>query len=46
MRVKARVTKKSSRGVANMSFHRRDVLSNLITNAALDPVAKTPEYKA
>ncbi len=46
VRVKARVTEKSSRGVAFMSFHYRDVLTNLLTNAALDPVAKTPEYKA
>ena len=43
---KARVTDKSSRGVAFMSFHYRDVLTNLLTNAALDPQAKTPEYKA
>jgi formate dehydrogenase alpha subunit len=46
VRVKARVTEKSSRGVAFMSFHYQDVLTNLLTNAALDPVAKTPEYKA
>jgi len=46
VRVKARVTDKSSRGVAFMSFHYQDVLTNLLTNAALDPVARTPEYKA
>ncbi|MGC9515365.1 formate dehydrogenase subunit alpha [Methanocrinis sp.] len=46
VRVKARVTEKSSPGVAFMSFHYQDVLTNLLTNAALDPVAKTPEYKA
>ena len=46
VRVKARLTEKSSRGVAFMSFHYRDVLTNLLTNAALDPVAKTPEFKA
>jgi formate dehydrogenase alpha subunit len=46
VRTKARVTDKSSRGVAFMSFHYRDVLTNLLTNAALDPQAKTPEYKA
>jgi predicted molibdopterin-dependent oxidoreductase YjgC len=45
-RTKARVTDKSSRGVAFMSFHYQDVLTNLLTNAALDPQAKTPEYKA
>ena len=46
VRTPARVTDKSSRGVAFMSFHYQDVLTNLLTNAALDPQAKTPEYKA
>jgi predicted molibdopterin-dependent oxidoreductase YjgC len=46
VRTKARVTDKSLRGVAFMSFHYPDVLTNLLTNAALDPQAKTPEYKA
>jgi len=46
VRTKARVTDKSSHGVAFMSFHYQDVLTNLLTNAALDPLAKTPEYKA
>jgi predicted molibdopterin-dependent oxidoreductase YjgC len=46
VRTKAKVTDKSSRGVAFLSFHYQDVLTNLLTNAALDPQAKTPEYKA
>jgi predicted molibdopterin-dependent oxidoreductase YjgC len=46
VKTKARVTDKSSRGVVFMSFHYQDVLTNLLTNAALDPKAKTPEYKA
>ena len=46
VRTRARVTERSLRGVAFMSFHYRDVLTNLLTNAALDPQAKTPEYKA
>jgi predicted molibdopterin-dependent oxidoreductase YjgC len=46
VKTKARVTDKSLRGVAFLSFHYRDVLTNLLTNAALDPQAKTPEYKA
>ena len=46
VKTKAKVTDKSSRGVAFMSFHYQDVLTNLLTNAALDPQAKTPEYKA
>jgi len=46
VRATARVTDKSSRGVTNMSIQYQDVLTNLLTNAALDPVAKTPEYEA
>ena len=46
VRTPARITDKSSRGVAFMSFHYQDVLTNLLTNPALDPQAKTPEYKA
>jgi len=46
VKTRARVTDKSSRGVVFMSFHYQDVLTNLLTNAALDPQAKTPEYKA
>ena len=46
VRTKARITDRSLRGVAFMSFHYPDVLTNLLTNAALDPQAKTPEYKA
>jgi predicted molibdopterin-dependent oxidoreductase YjgC len=41
LKAKVRVTDKS-RSVAFMSFHHQDVL----TNAALGPQAKTPEYKA
>ena len=28
-----------------MSFHFHEAAANLLTNAALDPVAKIPEYK-
>ena len=28
-----------------MNFHFREVLTNLLTNPALDPIAKIPEYK-
>jgi predicted molibdopterin-dependent oxidoreductase YjgC len=44
--VKAHVTDRSQRGVVYMSFHYDNCLTNLITNDALDPVARTPEYKA
>ncbi len=46
VRTKAKVTDRSLRGVAFMSFHFPDVLTNLVTNAVLDAQAKTPEYKA
>ena len=32
-------------GVVFMSFHFREAAANLLTNAALDPVAKIPEFK-
>lgn len=43
--VTARVTDKSPIGTVWMSFHFRDVLTNAVTNNALDPVSKCPEYK-
>lgn len=46
VKTRAEVTDRSSRGVAFMSFQYHDVLTNLLTNPALDPQAKTPEYKA
>ena len=45
IKAKAKVTKKSGKGVVFMSFHFREAAANLLTNAALDPVAKIPEYK-
>ena len=42
---KLKVTKKTSPGVIFMTFHFPDVLANLLTNDALDPIAKIPEYK-
>jgi len=42
---KLKVTKKSPPGVIFMTFHFPDVLTNLLTNDALDPIAKIPEYK-
>jgi len=45
IKTKAKVTKKSGKGVVFMSFHFREAAANLLTNAALDPVAKIPEYK-
>jgi formate dehydrogenase alpha subunit len=46
--VKARVqlTKRIKPGVVFMTFHFPETAVNLLTIAALDPVAKIPEYKA
>jgi predicted molibdopterin-dependent oxidoreductase YjgC len=42
---KAKVTSVSPPGVVSMSFHFAESPTNLITNPALDPVAKIPELK-
>jgi formate dehydrogenase alpha subunit len=42
---KAQVTEKSPAGTIFMNFHFREVAVNLLTNAALDPIGKIPEYK-
>jgi len=41
----ARVTDVARRGVLFMPFHFEEGPANLLTNNALDPVAKIPEYK-
>jgi len=45
IKAKAKVTEKSGQGVVFMSFHFYEAAANLLTNAALDPVSKIPEYK-
>lgn len=42
---KAAVTDRSPRGTIFMNFHFREAAVNLLTNPALDHVAKIPEYK-
>ncbi|MHC4123451.1 MAG: formate dehydrogenase subunit alpha [Planctomycetota bacterium] len=42
---KAKVTDVSPTGVVSMTFHFAESPTNLLTNAALDPVAKIPETK-
>ena len=42
---KARVTETSPVGVVFMTFHFAESPTNMLTNPALDPVAKIPEYK-
>lgn len=43
--VRAKLTRRSQPGVASLSFHFAECPTNLLTSAALDPVAKTPETK-
>jgi formate dehydrogenase alpha subunit len=45
IKAKAQVTEKSNQGVVFMSFHFHEAAANLLTNVALDPVSKIPEYK-
>lgn len=42
---KARLTGKLPRGMVFMNFHFAEVPTNALTGAAVDPVAKIPEYK-
>lgn len=41
----ARVTRRSSPGMIFMTFHYAEAAVNLLTNDAVDPTAKIPEYK-
>ena len=41
----AKVTDKTQEGVVFMSFHYKESAANLLTNDALDPLAKIPEFK-
>ncbi len=43
--VRAQVSPKAVRGTIFMPFHFHEAAVNKLTNAALDPVAKIPEYK-
>ncbi|MCG6534884.1 MAG: molybdopterin-dependent oxidoreductase, partial [Syntrophales bacterium LBB04] len=45
VRAKAKVTERSPLGTIFMNFHFREAAVNLLTNPALDPDAKIPEYK-
>ena len=42
---KTKVTEVSPPGVVFMTFHFAESPANVLTNPALDPVAKIPEYK-
>ncbi|MCX5830121.1 MAG: molybdopterin-dependent oxidoreductase, partial [Deltaproteobacteria bacterium] len=42
---KAKLTEKSAAGSIFMNFHFHEAAVNLLTNPALDPIGKIPEYK-
>jgi len=42
---RARLTEKLPRGMVFMNFHFAEIPANALTNDAVDPVAKIPEYK-
>lgn len=45
VQAKAQLTERSPQGAVFMNFHFREAAVNLLTNPALDPIAKIPEYK-
>ena len=45
IKVKARVSERVKQGMVFMPFHFPESVTNILTNDALDPIAKTPEYK-
>lgn len=45
VQVRAKVTTRSDRGMIFMNFHFHEAAVNLLTNPALDPIGKIPEYK-
>jgi len=44
--IAAKVTKNIMKGVVFIPFHFAECAANMLTNPALDPFAKMPEYKA
>lgn len=45
IKIKARVTNRVSEGTVFIPMHYREAAANVITNDALDPVVKIPEFK-
>ncbi|MBU0549734.1 MAG: formate dehydrogenase subunit alpha [Candidatus Omnitrophica bacterium] len=43
--LKARITEKSQEGSVFIPFHFKEAAANVLTNPAIDPIAKIPEYK-
>ena len=45
LQAKAKITTRSDRGTIFMNFHFHEAAVNFLTNPALDPIGKIPEYK-
>jgi formate dehydrogenase major subunit len=45
LEAKAQITTRSDEGMVFMNFHFHEAAVNLLTNPALDPIGKIPEYK-
>lgn len=45
IKTRVKITDRVSEGAVFMTFHFKESAANLLTNDALDPVAKIPEYK-
>jgi len=45
IKIKALITERVSEGIIFIPFHFAECAANVLTNPALDPVAKIPEYK-
>ncbi len=43
--VKVSVTRRTPKGIVFIPFHYRDAAANILTNPAVDPEARIPEYK-
>ena len=43
--IKARVSNKVKDGLIFIPFHFEEAAANILTNAAVDPIAKIPEFK-
>jgi len=46
IKIKAKITSRVNEGVVFIPFHFAECAANILTNPALDPVAKIPEFKA
>jgi formate dehydrogenase major subunit len=45
IRIPAKISQRVNRGVVFIPFHFSECAANVLTNPALDPVARIPEFK-